>query len=315
MSYFARQYKDKSRHKIILISPPNAIINYHYYLSRAWQYLVALYLKVFLTENDKVLFFEYPGDWRSGDHSAIAQLLRKWNVRNHLSGLIHLSKNHLLETLKENELIQKLQLLDDIIVMGSSLERYFFELGFSKKTVRTFLYADVDFYKPNIHNNPSDKKILKIIAMGSLKRNHHLINSIATQCPDVEFLVCSGKSKSDAITSKNIAAQGYMEEDLMLDLMQQSDISLSIMEDTVASNVIVCSLACGLINIASDVGSIRDYCEANSSILCTTVDDFVLAINNIAKMKNMADFKLNARHHALTISLDESVKWYDNFLE
>ena len=45
--------------------------------------------------------------------------------------------------------------------------------------------------------------------------------------------------------------------------MQTSDISLNLMKDTIGSNVITTSLACGLVVLASNVGSIRNYIEHN----------------------------------------------------
>lgn len=312
MSYFVKQIKKNSKHEIILIEPPQKLINIHYYLSRIWQLSVALYLKQVLCENDIVFFIEYLGGWRAGGHSIIASTLKKWNIKNHLCGLVHLAKSHLLESYNEKNIVLELNNIDYIIVMGSSLEKDIIQLGFEGKILTTFYYVDTKFYHPL---KTESNKRLKAIAIGNLKRNHHAIANIAKNCPEIDFIVCSGKSNLDYLTTENVSVLGYMEEKEMLMHMQNADISLSIMEDTVGSNVIVTSLACGLINVVSDVGSIRDYCSEKNSVFCTTEQDFISALKALSTDHELTKKKENARERALEISLDKSVSWYDNFFE
>ena len=61
--------------------------------------------------------------------------------------------------------------------------------------------------------------------------------------------------------------------------MQNSDVNLSVMEDTIGSNVITTALATGMILVVSDVGSIRDYCTDKESYLCRNEQDFIDSIN------------------------------------
>lgn len=55
----------------------------------------------------------------------------------------------------------------------------------------------------------------------------------------------------------NLKIFGYVAEDELLSLMQTSDISLNLMKDTIGSNVITTSLACGLVVVASNVDQLE----------------------------------------------------------
>jgi len=315
MSYFVNQLKLQSEHDIQLIQPPTLItslIKKHYYASRIWQQIIAFYLKLMLRKNDSVMFMEYLGGWRCGGHSNIARLLKKWNIKNHRIGMVHLAKNHILESYTEENMVLDLEHLNSILVMGSSLEKDIASLGFNN-VVRTYHYVDTNYYHPLVVPQKNNK--LTVIAMGTLKRNHALIFKIAKNCPNIDFLVCAGRSTIDSLTEANVTVLGYMEESEMLSAMQKSDISLSIMEDTIGSNVIATSLACGLINVVSDVGSIHDYCSLENSVFCLNENDFIKALNTLAKDKNIALKKEHARNKAIQISLDKSIQWYDGFFK
>ena len=60
----------------------------------------------------------------------------------------------------------------------------------------------------------------------------------------------------------------FVEEENLRRYMEQSDISLNVMHDTIGSNVIVTSMASGLAMVVSDVGSIHDYCDERNSVFC-----------------------------------------------
>jgi glycosyltransferase involved in cell wall biosynthesis len=102
-----------------------------------------------------------------------------------------------------------------------------------------------------------------------------------------------------------------MPEEKLLDRMQQADASLSIMDDTIGSNVITTSLACGLPQVVSDVGSIRDYCSEKNAIFCNDADSFVEAIQTLSQNPKLCqEMGSHARKKAETISLEQSINWY-----
>ena len=96
----------------------------------------------------------------------------------------------------------------------------------------------------------------------------------------------------------------------MLKEMQRAHVGLSVLTDTIGSNVICTSLACGLAQVVSDVGSIRDYCSDENSFLCTTVDDFVSALERLSTDRQLCErMGKAARRKAEEISLDRSIEW------
>lgn len=84
------------------------------------------------------------------------------------------------------------------------------------------------------------------------------------------------------------------------------------MKDTIGSNVIVTSLACGLPVIASDVGSIRDYVDDGlSGFLFNSDDEAVEIIKKLSENKSLIkSIGSNARKKAEQISLNKFISFF-----
>ena len=158
--------------------------------------------------------------------------------------------------------------VDKLFTLGSSLTSYLRDRGVDgNKLVTTFHYLD-DYYikkgKIQSHYPP------KVIAMGNQVRNIDLLKQVVTKNNNFDFIICQGvEDMSDIFrNNKNVTLIPFVEEPILKELMNKSDISLNVMEDTIGSNVIVTSLGMGLAMICSDVGSIRDYCDSSNTIFC-----------------------------------------------
>lgn len=242
---------------------------------------LAIYFRLFLKKGDKVLFFEYLT--KGIAHQSLTVLvMRKFKIKTPIFSLIHLSGDHLLQLYGSKEsLFKKLKPIDKILVFGSSLAKFIREIGYEKEIITQFHYADTNFYKAvSINKNLGD---LNIICIGGLKRNFLLLKSIVQTFPEINFHILMGKSDLRSILGKlmNVTLYSYLSEKEMLSVIQKCDISLSVMEDTIGSNVITSSMATGLVQIVSDVGSIRDYCSEDDSFLCTNKEEFVTAIKSL----------------------------------
>lgn len=126
-----------------------------------------------------------------------------------------------------------------------------------------------------------------------------------------------GYKKLDPIFNEfqNVIINEFLPEEELLKKMQQADISLSVF-DTVGSNVITTSLACGLPQVVSDVGAIRDYCSEGNTIFCKNIDEFVQAINFLNQHRlECYQMGINARKRAEQLSLPKSICWYRDFFE
>jgi glycosyltransferase involved in cell wall biosynthesis len=255
---------------------------------------------------------EYLGGKQCGDHRAIALDLRSTGVKNRIIGLMHLPVQALLNLYDREYITSGLDALDQIIVFGSSLEEDLAKMGYGSKIRKTFHYVDTHYYHPN------EKKInsaeFVVIVMGFLYRNRTILEQIVQKCPNINFELFLGNNMEIHqmfAQYQNVLLQRFMPEEELLGRMQGADVSLSIMDDTIGSNVIGTSLACGLPQIVSDVGSIRDYCSEKNAIFCNDVDSFVESIQTLSENPTLCqEMGFDARKKAETISLEQSINWY-----
>ena len=116
--------------------------------------------------------------------------------------------------------------------------------------------------------------------------------------------------------SPNVILNRFLPENEMRLHMQKAHVSLSVFDDMVASNVITTSLACGLPQVVSDEGSVRDYCSEKDTIFCRTTEDFIEGIHRLREdEERRIQMGRNARQKAEEISLEKSIQWYRNFFE
>jgi glycosyltransferase involved in cell wall biosynthesis len=114
--------------------------------------------------------------------------------------------------------------------------------------------------------------------------------------------------------SDNVLIKGYMSEDELRNQMNQSDVSINVMDDTVGSNVITTSLAMGLALVVTDVGSIRDYCSDKNAVFCeNTAQSLILSVNELAghvdKVKKMGRESLE---FSSNLSIENVDAWFDS---
>lgn len=304
MAYLAR-YLDENLTQVQLVKNIPQEYKFGKYLSRIYAILLTYYLKAKLKKNDKIFFMEYLSKGFAHQEVTV-DLLRKHGVKNKIYALVHLSGPHLMEVYNSEErLLKKLNRVDKLFVFGSSLKNFIQQLGYKKEVVRTFHYVDTAYYKPLPPQEAKAPAGLQVISMGSLKRNFTQLQEIVAGSPDVTFHVCMGKSNLGSIFEKlpNARLYGYMEESELLALMQICDVNLSVLEDTIGSNVITTSLAVGHIQVVSDVGSIRDYCDDGNAFFCTETKDFSEALEVLKKDKEkVLQMKQNAWQKAATLS-------------
>ena len=282
MAYLFRKLKEWNKKNVRLIKIPTNISKWNSKIHKLYIYMIIIYLYVITTGKNNIFITEYLCGLDCGNLPLIAKKLQTLGTKAQLYGLAHLSEKHLLEIYGSDERIKNhLKLLDKIVVFGSSLSEYFNRLGFDEdKVIVTFHYVENSFYKP-IEKTKSQR--IKAIAMGNLKRNFENLKAIIASTQNVDYHICMGNAKLEDIFSefKNVTLYGFLNEDKFLHLMQQSDVSISVLEDTVGSNVITTSLATGLVQIVSDVGSIRDYLNESNAFICKNNNEFICALKSL----------------------------------
>jgi glycosyltransferase involved in cell wall biosynthesis len=256
MHYLAERIRKDSGLPVSVIATPTYALRYISPAYTVINYLVGLYLALTLKRGDVVVLMEYL--LPKYDQSVIARSL-KGKVK--IVGIAHLVPKRLESFYSAEALQLKVGYLDQLWVLGSSLKTYFVSKQIPEPKIHvTYHYVDTTYYHPiQIEENVPQE--FKVICMGSMERNYSKLAEIISLCPDIHFVVCIGNSKVSQVFQKirNVTVVGYIEENELLSLMQSSEVSLNVMNDTIGSNVITTSLAVGHIIVASKVGSIEDY--------------------------------------------------------
>lgn len=240
-----------------------------------------------LNAEDKIFIMEYME--KSTPMLDFVQQIRINNKHIAIYGLVHLVPSKLQNAFpKKQQFEEWICAVDKIITLGHSLTDYFIARGVNKNKLHTtFHYVDSYYYSPT-HSKCHDK--IKVIAMGNQMRNITLLEKIVTTNSNVDFTICQGMYDMSYIFKhqNNVTLIPFVKEEELRCKMNEADISLNVMEDTIGSNVIVTSLAMGLAMICSNVGSIRDYCDESNTIFCQNndVSQFSDAITILSQNRN-----------------------------
>lgn len=273
--------------------------------------VVALFLKLKTKDGDKIFLMEYLA--RSCFQDKLAKILRVLNTKGRIVGLVHLAGSHLIEIYHSTGVIKpKMDLLDECMVLGSSLAKFLKEeVGFSKVST-TFHYVDTDYYKPKGADRAEGP--VRVLCLGNIKRDFYALRDLVKSLPNTNFDICQGVMNLHSYFDdcKNVNLHGFVSESELLTLMQNNDICLSIMKDTVGSNVITTSLVTGLILVVSDVGSIRDYCTEDCSFICNDFTEYKQSIQFLSENPDkLSDYKQKAVERGLMFSYNNFKKEFE----
>lgn len=259
-----------------------------------------------LTQGDKVYIMEYME--MLFPMLEFAKEIKKINCSINVYAMVHLVPSKLEKMFGDDELFKEwIGAVDKIMTLGSSLTSYFIKKGVDpSKIVTTFHYVDLEYYN---YKQIAEKKEFVVIAMGNQMRNLKLLKQVVANNPDTKFYICQGvvHMEKDFVNNKNVTLIPFVAENQLRAYMNQSDVSLNIMEDTIGSNVIVTSMAMGLAMICSDVGSVRDYCSENNCIFVNenTALSYSHAIAELFQNPQKLEFmKKNSRQRALMYSIE-----------
>lgn len=308
MAYLAKELHNAFPSQTRLYRIPDYYFHLGRYCANAVSFLLFIKFLIVLKKGDKVFLMEYLPALHYW-----AFWIKRLYPDNFVFALAHLVPADIEKAYNYNEkrLRKHGRYVDQLLVLGTSLKNYLVEKGIpSNKINVTFHYVDTDFYFPVYKQ---DYENVDVIFMGSLRRDFDKLSQIVKHCPDSRFHILMGHNDlSEKFAGmKNVKLYSYIKEGELRSLMQNSDISLNVMEDTIGSNVIVTSMATGLAMVVSDVGSIHDYCNDNNAVFCNNVDDFVRAIDLLTKNRTLLlNMKENSCQMAKQISLDRFKEWF-----
>lgn len=201
--------------------------------------------------------------------------------------------------------------VDQVVTLGHTLTEYFNEKNFFlNKTCTTLHYVDSFYAK---QSGLTVHKPLRVLAMGNQARNQEVLLKIVKANPEIKFTICQGISDLSRLFKNciNVELIPFVDETELRKKMDESDISLNIMRDTIGSNVIVTSLAMGMAMICSDVGSIHDYCNKDNTVFCKNND--IKSFSSALRFLNSnPDVVLKMKQSAITESKRFTISTFYN---
>jgi glycosyltransferase involved in cell wall biosynthesis len=298
MYYFATRLASKYS-EVVILNEPSYSPDYDSFKIKFRKIIWFLKISIKLifcssSKTDSIFFLEYLGN---GWQKNISRFVRFFNGRIKIFAITHLPIYFLNEAGYNNQELRKdCNLVDELIVLGSSLKNNLREVGVTSKIHVIHHYVDRSFYIPSVISSP----VITLIAYGNMMRDFDLLYKIISTVNtlDLKIIVCLGKLTDHwgFCILKNIEVYNYLPEEILLEKIQSADINLSVMTDTIGSNTIVSSMSCGLAQICSDVGSIRDYCNDSNALFCNNVEDsFVQAIKKLtSNLELLRTMKMNS---------------------
>ena len=266
-----------------------------------------------LKDGDSVFLLEYC--WKPVSQYELACFIHKFFPFVRLYALSHMTPCVFEEVNYKKTILKWSKPIDKMLTLGSSLSSYFKEIGVPESKISTGIhYVDKDYYNIEEKDIIQHKKIT-IIAMGAMKRDYNLLDKVVRNTPNVNWIICKGnKDVGDMFQYGNVRLRGYLEEADLRDEMLQADLSFNVMIDTVGSNVVTTSMACGLGMIVSDVGSIRDYCDDSNAVFCqNSVESFTVAINKLSSDANrVMEMRINSIRKSNDFTIDKIDRWFSN---
>lgn len=249
-----------------------------------WYIILGIVLMFKVNKGDTVFLMEYLFPTRRQDF--VAWLLNTF-TQTRVEALAHLVPKELDKLFPtDKKLNQWCNKVDRLMTLGTSLTNYLKSREVQTELLTMFHYVDLGYYK--MKKRVSNERP-KVLFMGTMQRNFDTLEYIVSNCPLMDFYFLKGKSKRDTTNIerfKNIIICDFLAEDELKQLMNECDISLNLMYDTVGSNVITTSLAMGMVMIVSDVGSIHDYCDKSNAFFCKDANDFVIQLNRLCAKKD-----------------------------
>lgn len=266
-----------------------------------------------ISETDSIFLLEYCDP--DVPQKKLAFYLRKKYPNIKIYALSHLAPTHFKNKHIYPMMLNKWSLpIDKMLTLGSSLSKYFIENDIPEYKISTgFHYVDSNYYHKN-HEISLPKNRLKVIMMGGMQRDYSMLAEICSETPFIDWIICKGRMPIDGSFKGicNVELKGFLSEDELKHQMDQADISLNIMEDTVGSNVITTSLSMGLAMICSDVGSIRDYCNNSNTIFCyNNTKSFVDALKILnADRARVLSMRKESLYLAKSLNIEKVNEWF-----
>ncbi len=199
--------------------------------------------------------------------------------------------------------------IDFLILLGGNQRRYLLEAGLPKNKMLTVPHGvDLSFYKPAPQKS-YEKNTFRVLSVGNWRRNFKLYHQVIKAYgddPNIRFDVVTARHNQEQFSGyRNVQTYDGLGDEELLELYQHTDCVLLGLEDAVANNVLLESMACAKPVIVEDVGAVTDYVDQNSAMLIKP-DDAGAAVDAIRGLRTNPD---KAKH--IGRKAHEQVKRFD----
>lgn len=189
MYYLARQIKKTYKGgEVHLISIPTRQLGPLNFVYRIWNLYIAFQLLKKVKKDDIILLMEY--FLPMCEQSIIAKILYH---KASIIGMAHSVPKTIDRLYTVQNLKKKAQYLDYLLVLGSSLKKYFVDKGISEeKVITTFHYVDNKYYGTQ-RKMKKEGEPLTVVCMGNMQRDYEKLAEIVSKTPDINYNICKGE--------------------------------------------------------------------------------------------------------------------------
>lgn len=205
---------------------------------------------------------------------------------------IHACPSDLGEILQKPDLLKR---MDALILLGSNQKPFFLSHGIPEEKLHVIPHGvDLDYFGSieNQQYHLSEKKYFNVLMVGNWRRNFPFYRDVAKKLAaqtEIRLRVVSQNHNAFHFDGlENVTFSSGISDNELKHLYQSSDAMLLGVQDAVANNVLLESMACGLPVVLEDVGALSEYISKDAGLFVQPNDSEAAADNLIRLYDNQA---------------------------
>jgi glycosyltransferase involved in cell wall biosynthesis len=230
-------------------------------------------------------------------------LPRSDRASNVLVGTFHQPVSQLAKYPRLKKIVK---LLDAVILVSESQRSFFSDVMPAERVFVVPHSIDTSFFKPGTGLRQPNK----VVTVGTHLRDFDALGRamrlVWERNPEVRFValgIDDARSLNAIVDNdRRLEIVGKVSDDSLRRHYQSASIALFALEDATANNAVLEAMACGLPVVATDVGGVSEYLDANMAILCPPQNPESLAsgiFSLLANERNATRMSLAASRRAL----------------